>query len=392
MGNSLLQPATTIQRSFKGGFFGSGGSGKTLTATLIAIGLSKTYHDAAPIAFVDTEDQSDFMIPICQAEGVPLHVVKSRSFIDMRDALREAEESCCAFIVDSYSHSARELEEALKVKLNMVGRRMAYHQREQLFSIWGEWVREMRASPLHVLLNGRLSFEWDQVDDEDGDSQVVKVGTKMRGDSDAGYEPDLLVELEAVRTSLVRDKTTKTKRGNMKHAAVILKDRWMAMNGKTIVWPDNNGYVVGDYKAVFEKFLPHLERLNIGPLRRESVSRSSDVLFSAPRGESPFAERARRVTVAVEEIQAAIRAIWPGETAAEKKLRAIVLQTVFKTRSWAAIESMTVESVEEGWRVIQHMEAHMEGVDPQSEQEVTALIAACKTLESDRVEAVGGVF
>ena len=195
-----------MTRRAKVGMYGGGGSGKTLTATLLAIGLSKELHNHAPIKFFDTEDQADFIDPICRAEGVPLSVVKSRSFIDMRDAHRSAaDEGCCALIVDSYSHPPRELEEALKQKLDYVGRRLPFQHREQIFTIWGEWVREMRSSPLHVFLNGRLSWEWDEEDDDAGDARPVKIGTKMRGDADAGYEPDLLIEMDQIRTSLVRD-------------------------------------------------------------------------------------------------------------------------------------------------------------------------------------------
>lgn len=382
----LLQPASSVSRALKAGLFGGGGSGKTLTATLIAIGLSKKHHGSAPIAFFDTEDQSDFIAPICAAENVPLFVTHSRSFIDMRDTLKEAAGSCCALIVDSYSHPVQELEESLKRKTDHVGRRLQYYQRQQLFMLWGEWVRDMRASPLHVLLNGRLSFEWDEVEDDEGDARAVKVGTKMRGDSDAGYEPDLLVELEAVRDSLVRNKTTKTKRGNMKHAAVILKDRWMALNGKTFVWPDINDYQPGDYELVFKAFLPHLERLNIGQNRPVMASRSSESLFSAPSGESAFAARSRRVAGAWEEISGAMSTIWPGSTNDEKKLRAIVLKTLFASRSESVIKAMAPEMLESAWAVMQHFEAAVSQINRLDESAVIDLIQSCKDLERQSVE------
>src|SRR5262245_17236753 len=98
---SLLKKAQIEQASAKVGIFGRQGSGKTTTAALIAIGLSKTYHKGAPVAALDTENGSDYLVPIFEAEGVPLLVVKSRAFKDMKDGLREAErEGCCAYLVD----------------------------------------------------------------------------------------------------------------------------------------------------------------------------------------------------------------------------------------------------------------------------------------------------
>ena len=370
------------QRYAKVGLFGGGGSGKTLTAILAAIGLSKTYHGNAPIAFFDTEDQSDFVQPICELEDVRLVVTKSRSFIDMRDAHRQAQvDRCCAFICDSYSHPAKELETSLKEKLDYVGRRLPFHHREQIFSVWDEWVREMRTSPLHCFLNGRLAWEWDEADDDNGDARLMKVGTKMRGDADAGYEPDLLIEMDAVRDSLRRDKTTKTKRGNMKHAAIVLKDRWMVLNGKTFVWNDLNDYKAGDYQEVFKALRPHFDRFtatagNAGQQVGTRVARSSAELFAAPSGENKFAERARRVTIALEEIHGLLNHIWSGRSEDNKRLRDVVLFTLFKSRSMTYLETLMPETLESALLALRQFAAQIK--EPMNEAKVVDLIQSCK--------------
>src|SRR5512138_2923191 len=106
---ALLKRATVEQAAAKLGIFGPQGSGKTTTAALIAIGLSKTYHGGKPVAFMDTENGSDYLVPIFEAEGVELVVVKSRSFQDMKAMVREAEEmGCCAGLIDSYTHPWQE--------------------------------------------------------------------------------------------------------------------------------------------------------------------------------------------------------------------------------------------------------------------------------------------
>lgn len=104
---SLLKPVAVEQASAKVGIFAPQGAGKTTTAALILIGLSKTYHNGAPVTMMDTENGSDYLKPIFDVEGVELLVVKSRAFVDMRQALREAEAmKACGYLVDSYTSLA----------------------------------------------------------------------------------------------------------------------------------------------------------------------------------------------------------------------------------------------------------------------------------------------
>src|SRR5688572_22772792 len=122
----LLKEAVLEQSAAKIGLFGPGGSGKSLTASLIAIALSKTFHNGAPVVLQDTEGASDWLLDVYAAEGVKLFRVKSRAFADMRQVLKEGEEmEACAFISDSYSHPWAELQESLKKRLNV--RKLEFH-------------------------------------------------------------------------------------------------------------------------------------------------------------------------------------------------------------------------------------------------------------------------
>src|SRR6266478_112403 len=95
---SLLTEATMNQQgSAKMAWFGPQGSGKTMAATQVAIGLAHTFHKDAPVAFFDTEKGSDFAKPIFDAEGIKMLRIKSRAFSDLLDAAKEAEQAgCCA--------------------------------------------------------------------------------------------------------------------------------------------------------------------------------------------------------------------------------------------------------------------------------------------------------
>lgn len=344
----LLKEAIVEQSAAKVGLFGPQGSGKTTTAMLMAIGLSKTYHNGAPIAFMDTESGSDFMVPICKAEGIKLVVVKSRAFQDMKGMAREAAEmGCCVGLVDSYTHPWKELNDALKKKLKVS--RLEFKHMDQLKTEWQTWTDLMLNSPLHIIVSGRLGYVWDREEDSDGrKGDLIKLGTKMKSESDAGYEPSLLIEMEGVQAAVGRMKTNHTKRSTITHHAYVLKDRWRTLNGKTLTFKDLNGYKAGDYKHVFSAFRPHFDQLAIGTTQRSvDTHRNSEALFDGT-GDNAYQQRVRRVNITLEEFDGTLNVLWPGASAKEKALKNLIIETLFNTRSWSAVESLSLEALEAG--------------------------------------------
>lgn len=346
---SIFKDAIVEQAAAKVGIFGPQGSGKTTTAMLMAIGLSKTYHGGAPIFFLDTESGSDFMVPICKAEGIRLIVGKSRSFQDMKAGIREgAEQGACVYLVDSYTHPWKELNDSLKKKLNVS--RLEFKHMDQLKTMWQSWTDLMLNSPLHTIVSGRLGYVWDREEEADGKKgDLVKLGTKMKSESDAGYEPSLLIEMEGIQAEAGRQKSSRSKKGTITHYAYVLKDRWRTLNGKTLTFKDLNGYKPGDYKAVFTAFRPHFDNLAIGVAEQRSVdtSRSSAALFDG-NGDSAYQQRARRKQIALEEFDGTLNVLWPDSTAKSKALKNLLVETVFGTRSWSAVENKSVEALDAG--------------------------------------------
>lgn len=386
----LLQPATLSQNSLKLSAQGNEGSGKSLSLTMIAIGLSKQFHHCAPIAFFDTEKQSDFVKGPCDIEGVPLLVVKSKSFIDMRDAFAEAEAAgCCAFIVDSYMHPYIELQEAFKTQADLVGRRLAFHHRDQPQMVWSQWVDTWKASPMHCLFASRLGFKYGQSVDENGDVQHIKLGTRMRGDSDAGYEPNIVIELESIEDTELRHHKTRGKVGTNTHWMRIVKDRMMVLNGRNFPFAELNAYKQGAYQPIYKALSGHIDKLAIGAVPRESLSRSSTGLFSAPRGESAYAERQKRVDVAYGEVDKSIDMLWPSANGTDdKRIRAIVKKILFGVRSDAAILALVPEDLETARRVMTLFETAVadpdQRVNPKDEAAVVACLLSCQDLERER--------
>ena len=363
---ALLKQATVEQAAAKLGIFGPQGSGKTTTSALIAIGLSKTYHGGAPVAFLDTENGSDYLVPIFEAEGVQLLVVKSRAFNDMKGALREAEEAnCCAYLVDSYTHPWQELNEALKKRLNVT--RLEFRHMDQLKSMWRVWTDQMLNSPAHIILSGRLGYVWDREEDESGKKgELVKLGTKMKSESEAGYEPSLLIEMEGIQSAEARAKKSRTKQGTIVHHAYVLKDRWRTLNGRTFTFKDLNAYKAGDYKPVFDAFRPHFDKLAIGKAEQRAVdpNRTSAAMFDG-NGDSAYQQRARRVQIVLEEFEGTLVKLWPGQDAKSKALKALVIETIFSTRSWTAVTSKSLEALDEGLQLLRLFEQEV-GRDPSS--------------------------
>ena len=386
----LLKEAAVEQAAAKVGVFGLQGSGKTTTSALIALGLSKTYHNGAPVAFMDTENGSDYLVPIFKIEGVKLLNFKSRAFKDMKSGA-----GCCAYLVDSYSHPWIELCDSFKERSKR--KRLEFHHMDALKSLWRGWTDQMLNSPLHVILSGRLGWVWDrEEDDEDGKGDLIKLGTKMKSESEAGYEPSLLIEMEAIQSDAARVKKTRAKQGTIVHHAYVLKDRWRTLNGRTFTWKDMNAYKAGDYKPVFETFLPHWSQLVIGA-KQTAVdgSRSSADLFDAA-GQTADQRARTRAQIACEEIQGALVALWPGQDAASKSLKQAVIYALFETRSWTAVENKPFEKLDDALRTLRAFESLVKDrLEPFSgPDEAEALITMCRDrlAEQDRQDVADAVI
>ena len=85
-----FKPATKEVGFVKGSMFGPKGTGKTTLLAMLLIYLSKKYHNSAPVAWLASEKGVDFVLDIFKSEGVPLLLNRSRSFMDLRAASKDA--------------------------------------------------------------------------------------------------------------------------------------------------------------------------------------------------------------------------------------------------------------------------------------------------------------
>lgn len=361
---SLFRPAMNDQAYLKAGFYGSSGTGKTTTASLIATGIHRLIKSERPIGFIDTETGSTFVNKtVFEPAGIKLHVSKSRAFVDLLTAIREAEKAFDILVIDSITHMWRDY-----IKSYKVANRLKFIRIQDWGTLkerWAEYTDLYVNSGLHIIMCGRASNVFEDVEDEkDDDSEkkkfkAVKVGTKMAAEGETGYEPSLLVEMEKVYIG---------EGGKYVRRANVVKDRFMLIDSKEF---DFEPLDFGDVskltpeklkqtlermlKKTFNCFYPHVAMLNLGGQHiGVDVTRNSTDYLKEPKATGPSIFE--RVSIATEEIQGVLTALWPGQDHGSKKIKADILEVLFKTRSWTAIEKMGVGDLEFNTRVLKAFE------------------------------------
>ena len=368
----LLEEAKIEQSAAKVGIFGLQGSGKSTLAILLGIGLIKTFHPGMTIAYHDTENGSDFLKPLCDMEGVPLLVRKSKCFADAAATLHEAaRRNCAVFIEDSITGDWDELTESFKKKKG-ISKLELYHW-GQLKPQWNEeWVVPMLNSPLHVITCGRAGDVWEERDLEDGSSKSMKVGTKMRAEGQFGYEPSLLIEMRTIQNATDGKGKRRRNAGRILHVADVLKDRARFLNGKTFEWPDINTYKAGDWKKYFDTFAPHFNFLNIGGKHVAVNAADSQNLFDG-NGNADYYKRKQEMQIVLEEIEGTLVAIWPGTDNKSKKFKAMAIYTLFGTRSWEKVTTLPIGELDAGLQRLRAIEQNTKNT-PMDEESIVVQV------------------
>lgn len=330
----LLKKAENETAYLKAGILGFAGSGKTHTAMLMAMGIRERLKSSRPIAFLDTEAGSDFWVERCTAKGIELLRAKTRAFQDLMAIMAEAEANCDVLVIDSISHIWKNFVESYMVKLNRKGR-LQFQDWNVIKPEWGRFTDLFLNSRVHIVMCGRAGWEYDYFEDEETKQrELVKTGTKMKVESEMGYEPSLLLEMERVRQK-------KGKVGQeWLHRCHVLKDRTDTINGKFFDDPD------------FGVFLPVFERLNIGGAHTGiDVSRSSEDVFDV-QGRTEQARREQKKKGLLEEIEGVLIKEFPATTGNDRKAKLEVLDTVFHTVSWTRLSNITIAELEKGLSTI----------------------------------------
>jgi len=338
----LLKPIEAGSAYLKVGILGFAGSGKTHTATLLAIGTRARFNITGPIAFFDTENSTPYISARVEAEtGKPLLAVKSRSLDDLKATVAECvKEGVSVLIVDSVTHVWREVCDTYLARLNASRKanrmqpldRLEFQHWSALKSpeMWGGWTDILLNSPLHIIVCGRAGYDYDFETDEKGRKQLVKTGVKMKAEGEFGYEPSLVVEMTATQT--MNGETVE----RIDHEALILKDRFDTINGQTFINP------------TFASFLPHVEKLRPDGSVGVDTSRKTEIVVDEA-GNNEWHREKRQREIVMEEALAVLDVAGLGGTSNEARtMRPVVMTECFGTASKTALEGMRSEVLREG--------------------------------------------
>lgn len=315
---SLFKVTEMKQGFLKMGMYGDPKSGKTYTASLVALGLHKLIKSEKPITFFDTETGSEYVLPtLFKPAGVELQSIKARSFAELMAATKEAAEISDILIVDSVTHIWKELMDAYKAKKQID--RIELQDWQVLKKEWSAFTDLYLNCKLHMIVCGRSQDTWDYEMNDRGKRELTKTGTKMATEKNLAYEPSLLVEME---------KVSEKETGFLIPRAWVLGDRFSQLDGKCFD------------KPTFETFLPYIKMLNLGGEHVGiDTERSSEALFHPDSSDSRY-EYGRKKDIAVENLHNEIDRKWSGSSVDSKNARFDVLNALFGTTSQTAIENM----------------------------------------------------
>ncbi len=321
----------------KAGFGGMAGAGKSRTATEFVIGSYKDLGYTKPVLVIDNEKGSRFLIPKFREAGVPCRVKDTTSLQDVLtafDFLRNGEISY--LFIDSLS----------KVWYRYVRQYMEDNRRKFMeLSDWGKilpaWQETFAdrfvAAEGSIVFTGRGGFSYekeeDEVDERTGKTkkgQFVKSGVKMKVAGETPFEPDLNVWMEQHQEM--------TSNGlEVWREAQVMKDRSGIIDGKTfkVAATTESSY------PVFRPFVRYLVDVPTGRVNGESNGESL-----APSENFESFDRKRKREIALEEIQAEIVKMYPTSSAEDKKAKAELVEELFNTRSWTAVENMPLPTLE----------------------------------------------
>ena len=368
-----FRPAVKEIGFVKGSMFGPKGTGKTTMMAMLLIYLSKTYHKSAPVAWLASEKGVDFVLDIFKAEGVPLLLNRSRSFLDLRSAARDAlKEGCCAVGVDSVSHFWQDLfTEGMKSRgprLQRIGR---------IKEEWAPFAQDFQDSAIHYLVTGRMGFVWDEVEmpDEKGEmvKELSKGGTKIKAEGDFGHEPDLEIETaqmddpDLVRFDKVNGRARKNFKSQMIHVATVKKCRVWALNGKAFTWKDQAAYKPGYFLKVAEPFKEYFDSLNIGggnAVAHSDKPATSALFTGGSEQEQSIHEEHTQRKCLLEELDALLTMCFPGGEKQSKlhaMFRNLTLEYLNGFISWSRMEDeVPTQDIERNVLIVRNVRKRIE--------------------------------
>lgn len=314
------------------GIFGEPGSGKTTTATEIAIGLCKDSPDPKKkkIMFVDTEGVgSDYVARFPEQAGIEMFSVKTHIFTELSSLIDEAvEEGACVIIIDSITHFWMNIQEQF-LRDNPRKKEITMSDWKKIKDQWQrDFARKFLTADCHMIICGREGDVYITQRNDKGKLEFVPKGKRMKSERDTQYDPSLLFQMRCYETE-----------EGSNHVAYVIKDRSRALQGKRLNMP------------TYGSFAPHFKHLNPG-----NKHHALDLSIQAKRLFADFdehEERERRILVDRIKSYLDLRGL-AGTSKDTKKQKAEILNAAFGSSSSQHIATMDIEFLREGVEKLEH--------------------------------------
>jgi len=338
----MLKKAENQTAFGKVGLYGDAGSGKTFTASCIAIGLHKFAKCEKPIAFFDTEPSLSYVLPLFKEAGIEVFSYESRALSDLMAFMEEAEKECSVVIIDSITHVWRDVQKSYIDKLNEMRRKknqtplqkLEFHHWGAIKDVWAKFTDKFLSSKVHIILCGRASSIYEYQTNDNGKKELITNGTKMATEKELGYEPSLLIEMIKHR-----------EHGKIINRALIEKDRFNFINGDEIDFIPHKGVSLDNIMNVFDRVKPHFDSLNLQGSHFGSLNERNSKDLYPDLDEDEWPTEMRQRTRWSEEIQGIMVKYYPGQTAEDKKNKSELIDMFFNTRSWTKVSEQTSSTI-----------------------------------------------
>jgi hypothetical protein len=245
------------QSHMKASLSGPNGTGKSGTTARLAVGISKEFCCGAPVIAYSSDDRwRIYKRTIFDAEKVPLTVISGESLNQVREATELAEKGCCVLVHDDLTVPWKEGLSQFSYEDGF----LPFERREQLMSEWRPILRAFRLGNFHAIGVGRIGFEWQNVEDDEGRMRLVQGNSKFNagGGENFGYEADLELEMSRHKRRILEGLRLKSQQ---EYICDVIKDATAGLlNGMQFVFPGQQGlYEPGSYKTVLKVFRPYLD-------------------------------------------------------------------------------------------------------------------------------------
>lgn len=355
---------------------GPNGSGKSGTSARLAVGISKELCNSAPVLVADSEDRWRILKKVIfDVEKVPLIVMPGHSLVSVQAALDRAKsEGCCCFVDDQLTTPWMEGVRAFSYENGL----LSFERRQQLMNQWEPIIRGFRYGKFHAIFCGRLGYQWENIEDENGNLQLTQGDSKFNagGGSNFGYEAELELEMRRRKRrimGLFRGKTS------MEYVCDVIKDATAGLlNGKQFTFAAGDGlYKPGDYRSVLEAIRPYLNFMAEIEDATPDPSSTKTVIVG---GKTDWARDQSERAAMLQELDANLDMCFGSKQSTSGKMfRNLSLEFLNGFISWGRMEEESkTEEIRRNVYIVKAMRKRIESKEvPTDQNSLSALLNLC---------------